>query len=483
MASVFALATALLATAAPPGGALAHPHPSAAGDHDKAEVKADVKTDGSGIRWVHDDWPAARRTALDAHQLVAVDVWATWCHSCLSMKNFVLTAAPLAAVAKQHTWLALDADRPENAGFFSRFPVTAFPTFLVVDPANETIVARWVGTGTPEQMRAFFASAERSADDPVTRGQRALAREDFAEARRVFEAALAHGVADPALRTRLLDGYIEALSNLPPEVEVKSGAAPSPQRAGSQRKDDGPARTCAEIGAKHMGEVEDTAPGMDFVGTVATCATSAPEPVRTQVLQSVVRRLEPVTQHFSPDLSADDRSGVYEALAEAYNALGRADDARRATEARAHMLDEAAARARTAEERATFDAHRLDCDIKLGRFAEAEKMLLASETALSGDFNPPYRLAVLYLAQGRTADGLAAIDRALARGYGGRKIRLFATKVDLLIQAKRWDAARKTIAEAREEIRKISPAQVRPSWVKELDARQDKVAALQKAAS
>jgi hypothetical protein len=67
--------------------------------------------------------------------------------------------------------------------------------------------------------------------------------------------------------------------------------------------------------------------------------------------------------------------------------------------AHARELEAGAKSAETAEARATFDAYRLACYLDLKRYADAEAMLAASEAALPADFNPPWRLAVLYHAQ------------------------------------------------------------------------------------
>ena len=65
----------------------------------------------SGIRWVEDDWPAARAQAKRDKKLVAVDVWATWCHTCLSMKNYVLTEPELAPLARMVEAFSRAAER------------------------------------------------------------------------------------------------------------------------------------------------------------------------------------------------------------------------------------------------------------------------------------------------------------------------------------------------------------------------------------
>lgn len=403
--------------------------------------------DNSGIAWVHDDWAKAKAQAIESGQLVAVDVWATWCHTCLSMKNFVLTDAPLAAVAKQHTFLAVDYDRPENAAFFAKIPVNVFPTFMVVDPKSETVVARWIGSGTAEQMATFFKEADAKSKDPLVLGHRALAKEDYKGARKIFEAALAKKDLDKQRRTLLLGGWIEAMW----KVDTK---------------------TCAKNGVAKMAETDDTAPGIDFAAMVAGCADEALKGEEQKKVMTAVRdRMLPVTTGPMTGLEVDDRSGMWSTLISAYEALGDKDNATKAAASRLAMLEEAAKAAKTAEERATFDSHRLEEYLRSERYDDAEKMLIASENAMPNDFNHPYRLAVLYKKAGKSTEGLAAIDRALAKGYGARRVRLYSTKVDLLVMKKNWDWAKKTIAEAKAEIGKMNPKLVRPGWVKELDAK------------
>ena len=56
--------------------------------------------DASGIAWIHDDWEKAKQAAIAKNKLVAIDVSATWCHSCLSMKNYALKEAAMAVTGK-----------------------------------------------------------------------------------------------------------------------------------------------------------------------------------------------------------------------------------------------------------------------------------------------------------------------------------------------------------------------------------------------
>lgn len=395
----------------------------------------------STLPWIHDDWAAARKQALATGKLVAVDVWATWCHTCLSMKNFVLEEAPLAAVASQHVWLSVDYDRESNAAFFGAYPVSAFPTFMVVDPKAEQVVARWVGSGTAEQMAGFFAAAKVDAKDPLTLGMRALAKNDAAAARPIFEKALTQKGLDQAVETRLWNGLMESLSRVDPKA-------------------------CAARAPEVIARTDDTAPGIDAVLIAADCASGD-----VSVEKAARERLEKVAA--SPALEAlapDDRSGLFATLADLYDKTGDTAKGDAATRRRLAVLEKAAAAATTPAQRATFDPHRLECYLRLHQHDVAEKMLAASERDFPKDFNPPARLALLYRDKGDTQRGLAAIDRALALGYGPRKVRLHSTKIDLLIDAKKWPEARAAIAAARAHIAQLDAALVRASWSAGLEA-------------
>src|SRR5262249_20059616 len=153
-----------------------------------AETPPAERPDESGIVWIHDDWARAKAQANESNQLVAVDVWATWCHTCLSMSHYALHEKAMAKAAKQHVWLAVDLDLPEHGDFFAKIPVGSLPTYLVVDPKTDTVVARWVGSGTSAQMASFFENADKNSKDPLVLGHRALARQDAKTARRIFEA-------------------------------------------------------------------------------------------------------------------------------------------------------------------------------------------------------------------------------------------------------------------------------------------------------
>jgi len=74
-------------------------------------------------------------------------------------------------------------------------------------------------------------------------------------------------------------------------------------------------------------------------------------------------------------------------------------------------------------------------------------MLEASQRDLPDDYNPPARLAAAYKAMKRWDDALAAIDQALAKSYGPRKVGFFGTRADILAAKGDAAGARQTLEE------------------------------------
>jgi hypothetical protein len=70
--------------------------------------------------------------------------------------------------------------------------------------------------------------------------------------------------------------------------------------------------------------------------------------------------------------------------------------------------------------------------VALGDPARALPMLNASEKDFPADYNPPARIARVSLELHKLDDAQAAALRALARGYGPRKLKLYLLLADIL---------------------------------------------------
>lgn len=363
----------------------------------------------------------ARAAAAKAGKLLVVDAWAPWCHTCLSMRNFVFTDARLSPVADRFVYVAIDTDTPEGATFVERYPIQAWPTLLVLDPRADkpadAVVARWLGAMTAEELLARLTPLATPAATAATRPRAEAdlrAADVAASGKRWGEAAqLYQKVADDpqaaALRTRARLGQIQAL------------------RAAGQH------RACVDLVGRVFVELGTSAAATDAASYAADCLEKVEDAdARQRARQQLLRALVALVQDPNAQLATDDRSDGYGTAAELSDAIGDKTGGDRLTAARLALLEDAAARARTPAEAATFDAHRLDCYRRLKRYVPAEKMLLSSLRAFPKDYNPPARLALLYFDMGRLEDALRRVDEALALSYGPRRTRYLELKANIL---------------------------------------------------
>ena len=109
----------------------------------------------SGIVFIDDDYAGALAKAKAQHKPLFLDSWATWCHSCLSMKAFVFSDAGLRAAKDAVVWLAVETEMEKNRAVVEKFPVDGLPTFLVIDPDTEQVIGRWLGSSSVNEMRQF----------------------------------------------------------------------------------------------------------------------------------------------------------------------------------------------------------------------------------------------------------------------------------------------------------------------------------------
>ena len=80
------------------------------------------------------------------------------------MRAYVFPDARLEKLAGRVVWLDIDSEKPENRAFVERFPVRAWPTLLAIDPANEQVLLRWMGTADAREIAKL---AQELAHAPV----------------------------------------------------------------------------------------------------------------------------------------------------------------------------------------------------------------------------------------------------------------------------------------------------------------------------
>ena len=349
------------------------------------------------------------------------------------MRAFVFTDPALAKHAGQFVWLSIDTEKTSNAAFSQKYPIKAWPSMYVIDPEKETIALRWVGGATVGQLEKLFAQGEQA----VGRGRRG-SEDALAKADNLYGAGK-YSEAIPA--------YRDALKVIP----VK---APDYARATEallfslQFERNG--KECVELALAALPGFRGTPAALSMVSGGLICALAAPAGIPGRA--EAITALEPEARAILADprfpMAADDRSALYELVAEARTDAKDEAGAKKVTEEWVAYLDGVAAGVTDPEQRTALDPNRLNAYMTAGEVEKAIPMLEQSQRDFPTDYNPPARLALVYLRLKRYDEALAASDRALELVYGPRRIRVLEVRADIYAGRGDGAAAQKTLQEA-----------------------------------
>ena len=361
------------------------------------------------------------------------------------MRAYVLPDVHRLKLAGRFVWLGIDTENPRNAPFVEQFPIDAWPSLLVVDPATETVVVRWAGTATAKDIEKLALDGERAlgarsgsrADGLLAGADRLLGARSHAQAAEAYGAALAAGGPGWAGRERAAEARVQSLSM----ADDGAGCALAARELLPSVRT--PA-TAARIAAQGLG----CALGLE--GEAKAAAVAALEP-KAKALTS------------AKGLLADDRSWLFDELSSTRQDAGDEAGARAWAEKWLTYLEGEARRGKTPLERAAFNGQRVSAAMRLGQPGRVLAALLASEKELPGDFAPPSLLGVVLLELGRPAESLAAAERALALAQGPRRIRIMVLKAQAETKLERKDAARATLEQALAEGQALGE-NARPGW-------------------
>lgn len=390
------------------------------------------------LAWYEDDYPAALACARDSHRPLVIDMWAPWCHTCLSMSATVLVDPTLAALADRFVFVGLDTDREINAAVVGKFALQNWPTYFVIDPADESIQARWLGAASVAAFRQFLKDGESAvlakggggALDPllakVRDGDVAATRKDWAAAEAAYAGALAAAPADWPRRSDVLVAQISAL--------YKKGDAAA----------------CVDLGVKGADQTGSSANATDFLVWAMECADDkAVDPAAAKALrEKVVAVLGRLDGDAGAPLTLDDRSDLMANLRTALDGLGRGDEAKAVAARQAKLLDDAAAAAKTPFEAMTYNWHRAEVYVYLEKGDQIVGALEQSAKDLPTEYDPPYRLAWVYMKSGKPAEAAKWAKDAAAKAYGPRKVRVQS----LLVEAAKALGDRAAERDARAEL-------------------------------
>jgi tetratricopeptide (TPR) repeat protein len=290
------------------------------------------------------------------------------------MRATVFTDMALAKQAGRFVWLSIDTEDVKNAAFLDKYAWEAVPTFEVIDAKTEKIAYSWIGAIDLAGLLVRFDEAEAAFRRPA--GTEAVSPSSLDAA--VLELSAAGKNEDCALLA------LKLLPELPPG-NVKANVAST---------------------------------GLDCALSSAETAKWRPEALVT--LEAATREARDYE-----GLMDDDRSALYGVLVDARDRQHDEVGGKAAAVEWVGWLNAQAMGAPSVEARAALDGYRVSAAIRAGAPERALVAIQASERDLPKDYNPPARLAVLLRELGRYDEALAASDRALAKVYGPRTIRLW----------------------------------------------------------
>lgn len=382
--------------------------------------------------WIKDDLPAALACAKQRKVPVVIDLWAPWCHTCLSMQSTVFTDPSFKGDVDRFVFVALDTDKEVNADAVAKYPPSAWPTFYVVGEDRSTgqsdaVLARFVGAASVAQFHAFLEAGLKAqqggaagADAHLLGAERAIAVKDLATAEQELTAALAKA---------------------PPEWPRRPDALTSLITTRRKRKD---LAGCLEVAGQSMDHTGNAAAATDFIVSAMICADAlkddASQAARIkQLRERAVARLTQLVADAGAPLSIDDRSDAMANLRDLLETLGKPAEARAVAEKQRAMLDEAAAKAATPMAAMTFNWQRCEVYAYLGKPLEMVPALEKSARDLPREYDPRARLGWIYLKAGKLPEAARWTDESLQLVYGPRKARVLAQRAE--IAAKQNDAA------------------------------------------
>jgi tetratricopeptide (TPR) repeat protein len=371
------------------------------------------------------------------------------------MRAYVFTDKALERYAGQFVWLAIDTEKASNTNFLAKYPIHVWPTLLVVNPKSETVLLRYAGGATVPQLSklldqsetAFRAKTLSPADVLLATAEKLANEEKYADAAKDYELAIDKSPKNWRPLGRAAEAAIFSLM--------------------MAREND----HCAELAFNLYPRLRGTVSGANVVSGGLSCATDMKEdaPKRAQYLAALEKGTAETLANKSIPLSGDDRSGLYDSLV---SARETAKDEAAAAKLRSEwiaFLEGQAAKAKTAEQRAVYDPHRLSLYIMLKTPEKAIPMLEQSQKDFPNDYNPPSRLALAYKAMGRYDDALAASDRALAKAYGPRKITILRARYDIYTAKGDKEMAKKTLEETIRYAKSLPKEQVSKAMIDSLE--------------
>ena len=440
--------------------------PIASAIHSPSDASAfDIErgANASKLPWVEDDYASAQAQARSKNLPIVVDLWAPWCHTCLSMQKFVLTTPSIVGQSGNFVWAAVDTDQPGNAEAVSKLPQTFWPTFYMLSPEGE-VLARHVGAASESEFLAFLAQGKSAASAP--------SRAPANDLRRKADGAAAAGDYAQALPL-----YRALAKRMEENDGERFASRVSLLEAGYESGEYG---ACVSDAWTYLDDMKSaaSASATDFTYLAQSCSKHADSPKHSELLLRLSAPEGPILSmlHRANGLSVDDRSDALRVLRELEEERGQPEQARMYALEQHRLLEAAVAKLTDPADRMTYHWPRLEVHRWLGKGEELIEELRASTLALPKEYDPPYRLAWLLYELKKYDDALVPAQQAVALSYGPRKGRTQDLLANVFHALERYDDEKRVREESVRYLKSIAPS---PKQKSALADAQSKLSALQ----
>lgn len=310
----------------------------------------------------------------------------------------LLSRADLSRYAGQFVWLELSYDEPRNRDFMAKYGPNATPTFFVISPFDEKVLAMQSGVMSLAEVERFLERGTAAIHpNESALADAALARGDRLMARQPADAAKA---------------YLEALQLAKIEWPHRELAQASAVQA---LQDSNQFQQCAETAFSYGSTMKRD---VFFVRTVASgmwCLASAGVP---PWLDAQVTKLQPLAEEALslPITVRDHRDSIYRTLM--YIAVARNDNATALKWGDRWLTELDQITPHTDDERAALDIARVENLQIAGDPVRILPALRSSEKAMPDNYIASLRLAQMELAAKQYDTAIATCRRGLLRKPG-----------------------------------------------------------------
>ena len=364
---------------------------------------------------MHDDVDAAFARAKDSGKVVFVDGWAPWCHTCLSMQRDVLQDPALRSYEDRVVFAAVDTDKPAAAPFVARFPLKVWPTFFVIDPANDQVLALHGGSLSWPELRAFLDEA-------------LLSRDPARAADPQVKALLAGHQASTKKEHAAAAGFYVDAAGLPGSRSAEATIAA--MRSYAAGNDDA---GCITFGLRSLNTLQTSSSSSDLVAYLLSCAGHLKDgdPHKAPALTAARARLEQLTTTTPAGASVDDRADTLALLADAAKDQGDLAAHAAAHVKRLALLEADANSHADVDDARVHDYARMNSYLALGRGDDAVNLLRKRTQQLPDSYEAWARLASALHQLKRHDEARPAAQRAIELSYGPRRLRYRTLLADI----------------------------------------------------